>query len=197
MTGSHSAGDEDWSRAGWRTHLGGAADVEDNLARLGDQSIPALAAVAAERAPGRVAVSVDGVALTHAELGEQATRVAVWLAGRIRPGDRVLLAAGSSIGFVRCYLGALRAGAVVVLANPAYTAAELGHLVADSGAVLAFADAGPARQLAGLAQTSRSCPVLACGQAKAGRMGASCPGWTTSRCLPIPRAQPASPRVSR
>jgi acyl-CoA synthetase (AMP-forming)/AMP-acid ligase II len=62
----------------------------------------------------------------------------------------VLLAAGSSIGFVRCYLGALRAGAVVVLANPGYTAAELGHLAADSGAVLAFADTEPGRRLAGL-----------------------------------------------
>jgi len=68
----------------------------------------------------------------------------------VRPGDRVLLAAASSIGFVRCYLGALRAGAVVVLANPGYTAAELGHLVADSGAVLAFADTEPGRRLAGL-----------------------------------------------
>jgi acyl-CoA synthetase (AMP-forming)/AMP-acid ligase II len=38
----------------------------------------------------------------------------------------------------------------VVLANPGYTAAELGHLVADSGAVLAFADREPARRLAGL-----------------------------------------------
>jgi acyl-CoA synthetase (AMP-forming)/AMP-acid ligase II len=68
----------------------------------------------------------------------------------VRPGDRVLLAAGSSIGFVRCCLGALRAGTVVVLANPGYTAAELGHLVADSGAVLAFADTEPGRRLAGL-----------------------------------------------
>ena len=51
---------------------------------------------------------------------------------------------------MRCYLGALRAGAVVVLANPGYTAAELGHLVADSGAVLAFADREPARRLAEL-----------------------------------------------
>jgi malonyl-CoA/methylmalonyl-CoA synthetase len=51
---------------------------------------------------------------------------------------------------VRCYLGALRAGAVVVLANPAYTAAELAHLVTDSGAAVAFADWGPARLLAGL-----------------------------------------------
>jgi malonyl-CoA/methylmalonyl-CoA synthetase len=39
---------------------------------------------------------------------------------------------------------------MVVLANPGYTAAELSHLVTDSGAVLAFADAEPARRLAGL-----------------------------------------------
>jgi acyl-CoA synthetase (AMP-forming)/AMP-acid ligase II len=88
--------------------------------------------------------------VTHAALDEASARVAAWLARRVRPGDRVLLAAGSSIGFVRCYLGALRAGAVVVLANPGYTAAELGHLAADSGAVLAFADTEPGRRLAGL-----------------------------------------------
>jgi acyl-CoA synthetase (AMP-forming)/AMP-acid ligase II len=74
--------------------------------------------------------------------------VAGWLARRVRPGDRVLIAAAASVGFVRCYLGALRAGAVVVLANPGYTAAELGHLAEDSGAVLAFADPGPGRLLA-------------------------------------------------
>ena len=55
----------------------------------------------------------------------------------------MLLAAASSPGFLRCYLGALRAGAVVVLANPGYTTAELGHLMADSGAAIAFADPGP------------------------------------------------------
>ena len=100
--------------------------------------------------PDRVAVTVDGEPVTHAELDDAAGRVAAWLARRVHPGDRVLLAAGASVGFVRCYLGALRAGAVVVLANPGYTAAELGHLVADSGAVLAFADPEPMRRLAGL-----------------------------------------------
>jgi malonyl-CoA/methylmalonyl-CoA synthetase len=60
----------------------------------------------------------------------------------------MLLAAGTSLGFLRWYLGALRAGVVVVLANPGYTAAELGHLVADSGARLAVADPGPAQRLA-------------------------------------------------
>ncbi|MGH3230053.1 MAG: class I adenylate-forming enzyme family protein [Streptosporangiaceae bacterium] len=93
---------------------------------------------------------MDGAPLTHAELDDGAARVAGWLTHRVRPGDRVLLAAAASAGFIRCYLGALRAGAVVVLANPGYTAAELGYLVTDSGAALAFADPAPARILSGL-----------------------------------------------
>src|SRR5438445_420270 len=66
------------------------------------------------------------------------------------PGVADIPAHVAALGFVRCYLGALRAGAVVVLANPGYTAAELGHLVTDSGAAIAFAGSGPARLLAGL-----------------------------------------------
>ena len=144
------SGYQEWSLAGWRTHLPGVADVRAYVAGLGDETIPALAAAAASRVPDRVAVSVDGEPVTHARLDDEAGRVAAWLARRVQPGDRVLLAAGASSGFVRCYLGALRAGAVVVLANPGYTAAELGHLVADSGAVLAFTDPEPAGRLAGL-----------------------------------------------
>ena len=161
-----------WSRAGWRAHLSladaavgdaavgdaavrdaavGDAAVADLVARLGTATIPDLAAESAAQFPDRVAVSVDGVPVTHAGLDAAAGRVAGWLAGRIAPGDRVLLAAGPGPGFLRCYLGALRAGAVVVLANPGYTAAELAHLVTDSGARLAFADPGPAEQLATLA----------------------------------------------
>ncbi len=150
---------DDWSLAGWRTHLPGVADVQDHVAGLGDETIPALAAAAATRVPDRVAVTADGEPVTHAGLDDESGRVAAWLAKRVHPGDRVLLAAGASIGFVRCYLGALRAGAVVVLVNPAYTAAELGHLVTDSGAVLAFTDPEPARRLAGLGPGG-SAPLL-------------------------------------
>jgi acyl-CoA synthetase (AMP-forming)/AMP-acid ligase II len=150
-----------WSAAGWRAHLPGTADPAAFAAGLGDGTIPALAAASAGSVPDRVAVTVDGEPVTHAELDDAAARVAGWLARQVQPGDRVLLAADSSVGFVRCYLGALRAGAVVVLANPGYTAAELGHLVADSGAVLAFADPGPARLLAGLGAGSG--PLLTVG----------------------------------
>ena len=125
---------QDWSQAGWRTHAPGL-----DAAGLGDATILDLAAESAARFPGRVAVRVDGSAATHAELLDASERVAGLLSSRVAPGDRVLLAAGASLGFVRCYLGALRAGAVVVLANPAYTTPELAHLVSDSGAVLAFA----------------------------------------------------------
>jgi acyl-CoA synthetase (AMP-forming)/AMP-acid ligase II len=144
------SGYRDWCLDGWRTHLPGVTDVPGYIARLGSESLPALAAASASASPDRVAVTVDGEPVTHAGLDEASGRVAAWLGRRVRPGDRVLLAAGASIGFVRCYLGALRAGAVVVLANPGYTAAELGHLVADSGALLAFADPEPAGRLAGL-----------------------------------------------
>ena len=143
-------GYEEWSRAGWAAHLPGVPDIPAHVAALGEATIPGLAAAAADRVPDRVALEIDGDQVTHAELDAGAARVAAWLAARLDPGDRVLLAAGSSPGFVRCYLGALRAGAVVVLANPGYTAAELGYLVTDSGAAVAFAGPGPARLLAGL-----------------------------------------------
>ena len=83
---------QDWSLAGWRQHLPGVADVESFAAGLGDATIPALAAVSAAARPGRVAVTVDGEAMTHAELDHAASRVAGWLARQVRPGDRVLLA---------------------------------------------------------------------------------------------------------
>jgi acyl-CoA synthetase (AMP-forming)/AMP-acid ligase II len=141
---------EEWSRAGWAAHLPGVTDIPAYAVGLGEATIPGLAAASADRVPDRTSLSIDGEQITHAALNAQAARVAAWLAARADPGDRVLLAARSSLGFVRCYLGALRAGAVVVLANPAYTAAELAHLVTDSGATIAFADPDPARLLAAL-----------------------------------------------
>lgn len=142
------SGAEEWSRAGWRAHLPEVSDPGALVGRLGAQTIPALAADSARRAGDRLAVAIDGEGMTHAQLDAGAARLAGWLAGRISPGDRVLLAAGSSLGFLRCYLGALRAGAVVVLANPAGTAAELGQLASACGAAIAFADPGPAQRLA-------------------------------------------------
>ena len=68
------------------------ADVGPFAAGMGGDTIPALAGASAAAVPRRVAVTVDGDPLTHAELDDAASRVVGWLAPRVRPGDRVPLA---------------------------------------------------------------------------------------------------------
>lgn len=182
---------ERWSEAGWRAHLPGEADPGRLAARLGSVALPVLAAGSARRVPDRVAFTVDGEPVTHAGLDAAARAVAAWLAPRITHGDRVLLTAGTSLGFLRCYLGTLRAGGVAVLANPGYTAAELGHLVSDSGAGIAFADPEPCR-LAGLAQPPLIVPVTGAA-GPAGGPGRSLAGSPVRCARAIPRYWPIPP----
>jgi malonyl-CoA/methylmalonyl-CoA synthetase len=58
------------------------------------------------------------------------------VAGRLHhaglaPGDRMVWSTGSSVTSLVAHVGALRAGLVVVPANPAYSERELAHVVAD------------------------------------------------------------------
>jgi len=109
------------------------------VAGLGEATIHGLAHGVALREPVRPAISIDGVELTHGALDDRASLAAGWLAAHIAPGDRVLIAGAASLDWAACYLGTLRAGGVAVLANPAYTAAELDELIGASGARLAVA----------------------------------------------------------
>ena len=127
------------ARAAWARHIG-APPPHDLQAQLGARSIAVAAHDTAVKDPSRPALEIDGVALTHGELEERAARMAGWLRGRgLKPGEVVLISSPSSQALVIAYLGSLRAGATVLLANPAYTGAELDHLVGDSGAVTALA----------------------------------------------------------
>src|SRR5205823_1205115 len=130
------------ARDAWARHL--AAPPPDDLpTQLGADSIAVAAHETALNNPSRSALEIDGAALTHGQLDERAGRMAGWLRRRgIRPDDVVLISAPSSLALIGAYLGSLRAGATVLLANPAYTKAELDYLAGDSGATLALA-AGP------------------------------------------------------
>src|SRR5438445_11787388 len=129
----------EWSRVAWSRHLSEIPALDAYVARLGDATIHGLARWSAANAPARPAVSIDGIGLTHGALDDRASRVAGWLAGRIKPGEHVVIAGPVSLDWVACYLGTLRAGGIATLANPSYTVAELDDLSRVSGAMIAIA----------------------------------------------------------
>jgi malonyl-CoA/methylmalonyl-CoA synthetase len=70
------------------------------------------------------------------------------VAAGARPGDRVALRVEKSPEAVLAYLASVRAGAVLLPMNPAYTADEVAHLVADAEPALVLDDAGLAALVA-------------------------------------------------
>src|SRR5687768_13336370 len=84
---------------------------------------------------------LDGAALSYAELDAQSARYANALrAAGVAAGDRVAVQAGKSLDMVMLYLGCLRAGAVFLPLNPAYTPVELDHFLRDAEPVLFVCD---------------------------------------------------------
>lgn len=79
-------------------------------------------------------ISVGG-SLTYRQLGDQVKRCAAAFAALgVRQGDRVVLMLPNLPQFIVAFYGALKLGAVVVNTNPTYTAREMQHQFADSGA---------------------------------------------------------------
>lgn len=98
--------------------------------------------------PGRQTLNwleVDAAAATHA--------AALRLSG-VLPGDRVLVQAEKSVSMLALYLGCLRAGAVFVPLNTAYTDAELGYFIGDAAPKLIICDPGRAPNVRALANTA-------------------------------------------
>jgi malonyl-CoA/methylmalonyl-CoA synthetase len=140
--------------AAWAAHAGADVDPAELLAKLGAGSLPAAFQESAREAGDRPALTVDGESLTYRELDDAVARLAAWLAGRgVGAGDRVLLCGPNSVPFAVAYLAVLRAGAVATPASAALTEPELRHLIADSGAVAAFAGGEALERLRRLTET--------------------------------------------
>ncbi len=109
----------------------------DDLGAIGDKFEASVRAYA-----DRVAFisGASGVRITYRELDALSRNVAAWLQSvlRLPQGSRVALMLPNILQFPVCLLGALRAGYVVVNVNPLYTARELEHQLADSGAEAIF-----------------------------------------------------------
>jgi long-chain acyl-CoA synthetase len=89
----------------------------------------------AEFAP-RTAFTQMGRSVSYAELGELSRAFAAWLQKRsgLARGDRIAIMLPNVLQYPIALFGALRAGLTVVNTNPLYTARELEHQLADSGA---------------------------------------------------------------
>ena len=85
--------------------------------------------------PGRVALRMDDLALSYAQLREAAARMSALLASLgVEPGDRVGLMLPNVPAFPIAFYGALAAGAIVVPMNPLLKSREVSYYLSDSGA---------------------------------------------------------------
>jgi long-chain acyl-CoA synthetase len=92
--------------------------------------------------PSAVAISGDGRPATFAELTESSNRVAQALIGSgVGRGDRVGFVDRNGTEFWECYLGALKAGAVLVPLNFRLSADELAWSLDDAGAAVVVSGA--------------------------------------------------------
>lgn len=83
----------------------------------------------------------DGAQVSYGELESGVGRVAArLLADGVQPGDRVALQAEKSVEGVMIYLGALKAGAIFLPLNAAYTPAEVEYFRADAEPRLLITD---------------------------------------------------------
>jgi acyl-coenzyme A synthetase/AMP-(fatty) acid ligase len=85
--------------------------------------------------PEKVAVESDDGSITYERLRDRVARAAgVWRSLGLEVGDRVLVLAPDSIGWVLAYLGAIWAGGVAVGLNSRLLERELSVVVGESGA---------------------------------------------------------------
>ena len=85
----------------------------------------------------RVAFENMGARLTFAQVDELSRNFAAYLQSelKLKKGDRIAIQMPNLLQFPIAFIGALRAGLVVVNTNPLYTPREMEHQFNDSGAV--------------------------------------------------------------
>jgi long-chain acyl-CoA synthetase len=115
-------------------HLAELAPVEADW-RPRERLLTELLDHAVQRWPDGTAIDFLGRCWTYREIGRLVARAARGLQDMgLAKGDRLALCLPNTPYYVVLYFAALRLGLVVVNLNPMYTAHELQHLLADSGA---------------------------------------------------------------
>jgi malonyl-CoA/methylmalonyl-CoA synthetase len=96
--------------------------------------------------------NVDGTVYSYGDLFDLSGRLAnVLVAQGVKPGDRVAAQVEKSVPALMLYLATLRAGAVYLPLNTAYTLAELDYFIGDSEPALIVCDPASETGMKGLA----------------------------------------------
>ena len=116
----------------------------------------------AEALPDKVAVHLDDVEVTYAQLAEGAARVAGMLQAKgVEPGDIVGIQLPNVPQMPIIYYGALWAGCAIVPMNPLYKAREISYVLEDSDAKALFVwEAMSAEGKEGAAEAGAECIVV-------------------------------------
>lgn len=103
--------------------------------------------------PKRLAIETqDGAHISYGDLIARAGQMANVLVARgVRPGDRVAVQVEKSVANIVLYLAAVRAGAVYLPLNTAYTLNELDYFIGDAEPSLVVCDPAKAEGLAPIA----------------------------------------------
>lgn len=130
-------------------------------------------------APGRPFIThPTGAVLTYGGLDALSAQMAGCLvAAGVRPGDRVAVQVEKSANALMLYLGCVRAGAVFLPLNSAYTLAELDYFIGDAEPALIVCD--PARR-DGLAAIARGAVVETLDSNGEGSLPAKAAGMPTA-----------------
>jgi long-chain acyl-CoA synthetase len=99
-------------------------------------SLPAMLLDACARHSALAAFECLGVPMTYAEWERLSRQFAAFLVeeAKFHPGDRIAIMLPNLLAYPVAFLGALRAGLIVVNVNPLYTPRELKQQLEDSGA---------------------------------------------------------------
>ena len=131
----------------------------------------------------------DGETLGYGALDARTIALTATLADLgVGEGDRILVQAEKSLGFILLYLAALRMGAIFVPLNTAYAAGEVDYFIADAEPALIVTSPDRAEAMASLA--AGRAPVHTLGQHDDGSLLAHVP-----QCPPPPRPAPDEHRT--
>lgn len=113
----------------------------------------------------------DGTRLSYARLLARSGAYAAALSALgVKPGDRVAVQAEKSAEFVFLYLGAVRAGAVFLPLNTAYTATEVAYFLSDAEPSLFVCDPARAEALEPVARDAGTATIRTLGADGRGSM---------------------------